>query len=398
MNKFTSKLLILLFAGLSLCVLAADYPGWWLSRGVVNTNSTATNDYAAVNAGQLKWIATNAYLELEANLPGGAGTDVANVVSLFTPSNNYGAINIGQLKYVATPFYDRLIAEGYATNYPWTTGIATDDVDYAVANIGQLKYVFSFDLPKNTDTDGDGMPDWIEQQIVDADPDDHIEKIEHVLPNDDYDQDGVSNADEIGAGSNPADDTSLPCLARFITGTQSRTELQGQATVEVGLSFEAVSEVQVRVSVIGGTAKNGGVDYTLADSQILIFAPSDISENFTLSITADTAREPDETIVLKLEVVSGPAVAGSPSVHVVTITDAAPDSDADGLPDVWEQQIIDADPNDGIVTLVDVVPDDDFDNDGVNNLLEWKRGMDPTTGFTTATAEELQLTIKTPFR
>ena len=60
------------------------------------------------------------------------------------------------------------------------------------------------------------------------------------------------------------------------------------------------------------------------------------------------------------------------------------DTDADGLPDVYEQQIIDAaqndsDPsNDWIVSFSDVQPGDDFDGDGVNNREEYIWRTDPT--------------------
>jgi hypothetical protein len=81
-------------------------------------------------------------------LPNGAGTNVLNVITNFTSSNNYFGVNLGQLKYVATPFYDRLITEGCASQYPWTG--ATQTNDYAMANIGQLKNVFSFSIDTNT--------------------------------------------------------------------------------------------------------------------------------------------------------------------------------------------------------------------------------------------------------
>ena len=49
----------------------AEGPSWWTSRQVLDAAS-ATNDYAPVNLGQLKWIATNAAAELDVLLPGGA--------------------------------------------------------------------------------------------------------------------------------------------------------------------------------------------------------------------------------------------------------------------------------------------------------------------------------------
>ena len=51
----------------------------------------------------------------------------------------------------------------------------------------------------------------------------------------------------------------------------------------------------------------------------------------------------------------------------------------DGIPDLWEYQIINANPNDDIRTLADVTPEGDFDGDGVSNLAEYQSGSDPTT-------------------
>ncbi len=47
-----------------------------------------------------------------------------------------------------------------------------------------------------SDVDGDGMDDAWEQQIIDANPGDGIETIEDVLPDHDYDGDGLNNYDE----------------------------------------------------------------------------------------------------------------------------------------------------------------------------------------------------------
>ncbi|MGC3991662.1 MAG: hypothetical protein QM796_18625 [Chthoniobacteraceae bacterium] len=80
-------------------------------------------------------------------------------------TDDYAAVNLGQLKTVAQPFYTRLLEVGYGTDYPWNApGHGAAD-DYALANIGQAKYLFSFDLtgsPNSYDSNGDGVPDWWE--------------------------------------------------------------------------------------------------------------------------------------------------------------------------------------------------------------------------------------------
>ena len=62
----------------------------------------------------------------------------------------------------------------------------------------------------------------------------------------------------------------------------------------------------------------------------------------------------------------------TPIVYGSTLTvSAGMDSDADGLPDSWEQQIVDANPDDNIENIEDVQPLDDFDYDGFSNLREY---------------------------
>ena len=58
----------------------------------------------------------------------------------------------------------------------------------------------------------------------------------------------------------------------------------------------------------------------------------------------------------------------------------ADDLDNDGLPDDWEQQIAQNDPNDNIHTPADIDPHADHDNDGATNLEEFLAGTDPTDG------------------
>lgn len=52
------------------------------------------------------------------------------------------------------------------------------------------------------------------------------------------------------------------------------------------------------------------------------------------------------------------------------------DADLDGLPDRWEQGLVDADPHDSILSLTDVWPGDDFDGD----LENWNLLVSPASG------------------
>jgi hypothetical protein len=172
--------------------LFAQGPAWWITRGVLDQN-LAPQDYAPINQGQLKWLATGAYDEMNAYF--GAGSNVASVINAFSSSNNYFPVNIGQAKYLAAPFYDRLyefgltntMPPGMLGHYPWDGRPETND--YAMVNIGQIKYVFSFD--SSVDSDGDGLSDWLEAKLG-TDPYDS-----------DSDDDGLSDGDEVERGTDP---------------------------------------------------------------------------------------------------------------------------------------------------------------------------------------------------
>jgi len=54
------------------------------------------------------------------------------------------------------------------------------------------------------------------------------------------------------------------------------------------------------------------------------------------------------------------------------------DNDEDGMDDIFEKQIIDADPDDAVATIEDVNADHDFDGDGQDNRTEYNAGTDAT--------------------
>ena len=70
----------------------------------------------------------------------------------------------------------------------------------------------------------------------------------------------------------------------------------------------------------------------------------------------------------------------TPAVSAGSITIESKDTDGDGLLDSWEQQLIDADPDDDLKTIEDIRPEDDFDGDGDTNLAKYDNGTSATNG------------------
>jgi hypothetical protein len=136
-------------------------PDWWTEQQVIASNTVA-DDYAALNQGQLKALATKAAMSMWRNLAGvnlGEIRELTDKWSILqadgtriprptSSSDDYAVVTLGQLKAVARPFYDVLVSAGerpWNDPYPWSNATNPAD-DYAVANIGQAKYLFSFDI------------------------------------------------------------------------------------------------------------------------------------------------------------------------------------------------------------------------------------------------------------
>lgn len=65
---------------------------------------------------------------------------------------------------------------------------------------------------------------------------------------------------------------------------------------------------------------------------------------------------------------------GTPSLSTRLDLTLGIDSDGDGLPDVWENDLIDSDLSGRLSSLADVNPNDDLDSDGLSNLAEYISG------------------------
>ncbi len=84
--------------------------------------------------------------------------------------------------------------------------------------------------------------------------------------------------------------------------------------------------------------------------------------------------------------------AGLPGDVLQWNVTAGLDIDHDGLPDPWEQWIVDHSTNANIRSIWDVHPGDDFDGDTAKNIEEYWSGTDPTWAFDFFYAEQLQAT------
>jgi len=146
--------------------LWSSSPLWWRERSVILPD-VATDNYAAVNQGQLKNVAKQTYealkgagiLDEAATAPAAAQTELmAKWKSPSTGGDNYVAINLGQLKAVAAPFYQHLYNKGYLVQLPsWLSNPSHSMDNFALVNSGQLKNLFSFNFDNLSPfTDGPG--------------------------------------------------------------------------------------------------------------------------------------------------------------------------------------------------------------------------------------------------
>ena len=145
--------------------------------------------------------------------------------------------------------------------------------------------------------------------------------------------------------------------------------------------LETPSGTQLRSSVVSGLEP--GVNYKLE-------VPMDSGTAADINAYMPTALKPfwqfklkvqiGQTTYLPIEMIGNFAQIGQPSLKTRIDLTLGVDSDGDGLPDAWEQTLIDIYGG----TLATINPNDDTDGDGIKNIDEYIAGtyaFDPEDGF-----------------
>jgi hypothetical protein len=146
--------------------------------------------------------------------------------------------------------------------------------------------------------------------------------------------------------------------------------------------LETPSGAQLRTSMVTGLEP--GVNYRLQvpmDSGTApdLYQPTALRPFFQYRLKVVIGQ----TVYLPIEMAGNFAQIGQPGQKTRIDLTLGVDSDGDGLPDAWEQQLI------AIYggTLASIRPNDDSDSDGLTNLQEYLAGtyaFDPSDGFALA--------------
>jgi len=154
-------------------IRASEIPPWWVDSEFGFWNGDASEHYAPVNVGQLKYTSVQAAKYLKATLGDEAVAELLSALDFYDFTNDqvlnkqdsFAPANVGQLKYIASEFYKVLDTTGYpiraslihqgvepseiserdGVTLPWSPMTVRSE-NFAPANIGQLKLVFSFSI------------------------------------------------------------------------------------------------------------------------------------------------------------------------------------------------------------------------------------------------------------
>ncbi|GAA5126806.1 hypothetical protein JIN84_09405 [Luteolibacter yonseiensis] len=366
-----------LFAGLLITSVASSVaapPAWWASRGATDSNTRA--DQAPVTQGQLKGFTQKAVQELNARIPGGAGSELNGLVAGwvlayqsggYNATNrlpaDYQAMNLGQLKWIAGKIHERLVFAKYETAAPaWL--VQNESTDKLLANLGQLKTVFNFDL---TAPSGQ-LPLWWQRFYFDGQTD--------INPAGDDDYDGLTNINEYLHQLLPlardTDGDDLPDGWEVANGLDPLDD--GSFDVDNGATGDPDGDLVENMDEFWYSGNPWSTD---TDSDTL----DDFTE-FNVTGTSLSSADPDEDGLTDKEEVeiyfTNPWAADGdndgltdPEEIFIFLTDPwSEDTDADGMEDGWEATYL-LNPLSASDATLD--PDGDF----LSNVKESLLQLDP---------------------
>jgi hypothetical protein len=122
----------------------------------------------------------------------------------------------------------------------------------------------------------------------------------------------------------------LPPVLGFVDS--ATTVIEDDMTVNIPLQLypASVGSVQARIYVDSATADKP-MDYQFNEMNIT-FSAGQTNSSFSLTINRQAVAEPEKSVTFGIALVSGPAVLGTRSRHVLTIKDYTDGTGADPAP------------------------------------------------------------------
>ena len=279
------------------------------------------------------------------------------------------------------------------------SSLGTDPLSTDTDSDGELDFSEVGDVADPIDTDEDGIIDALESAVLDSDSDGVVDELdaENNNPNNDSDGDGIGNATEVAAGTDP------------LNPNDAGTDTDGDGTPDnidtdddndgVSDTDEATNGTDPLLADTDGDGENDGAEGTTdTDSDGII----DALESSTTDTDNDgVSDELDAENNNPNNDTDGDGIGNATEVTAGTDplnpNDAGTDTDGDGIPDNIdndddndsvndEDDAFPYDPNESVDTDSDGTgnnADTDDDNDGYTDQDEVDAGTDPLDGTDT---------------
>lgn len=156
-------------------------------------------------------------------------------------------------------------------------------------------------------------------------------------------------------------DVVYPPISNIVLSSTTCAENAGSNTLVGVFSLSGGSGIN-SYNMVPGTGGDDNDSFSISGSNLYITINPDYEtqSNYTIRLLISSMYSGSTQMVFSIQILDDP------------------DEDGDGLADLWEQGIVDADPEDGITSIEDVSSDDDFDGDGCSNYQEMVAGTQAT--------------------